>query len=98
MMETHPFARRMQEEMIAQLERARPRFLVLVNIDNSWTRQVDSPDLLFTWAENTVNEHYEPVGVADIVPGRGSTIRWGDEARAAPPRSRTHVMTFERRS
>ena len=53
LMEPHPFARQMQEDMIAQLERARPRFLVLVNVDTSWSCRPDSSTRLFDWSHVT---------------------------------------------
>ena len=36
LMETHPFAAKMQAEMMAEIERAAPRFVVYVNVYASW--------------------------------------------------------------
>src|SRR5262249_23167465 len=66
LMEPQPFARRMQEDMIAQLERERPRFMVLVNVDTSWSRRPDSLLLLLDWAQRTANAAYDPIGFVDI--------------------------------
>ena len=98
LMEAHPFAARMQEEMIEQIESAKPRFLVLVNVDNSWTRRPDSATRIFEWAEQTVERDYEPIGVAEIVPGAPTRYVWGEPARQVQPTSRAFVVTFERRS
>ena len=98
LMEPHPFAHRMQEEMIAQLERDPPRFLVLVNVDTSWSRRPDSSPALMAWAERTVNTSYEPVGLADILPDGRTVYRWDADARAASPQSRFYVVVFARRS
>ena len=98
LMERQPFALRMQEEMIEQIERARPRFLVLVNVDNSWTRLPDSPTLLLDWSQKYVNDHYEPVGMAEIAPGRETVYHWDAAARDAAPRTRAFVATFRRRN
>lgn len=98
LMEPQPFARRMQEDMIAQIERERPRFMVLVNVDASWLMRPDSSQLLLRWAERTVNETYEPVGIAEIVPGHDTVYRWDTAARDPQPRSRFHVVIFQRRS
>jgi hypothetical protein len=97
MMEAQPFARRLQEEMIAQLEQARPRYLVLVNVDTSWSRRPDSPSLIFDWAERTVNQEYEIVGLADIPPDGATVYRWDAEARGTGPASRFNVAVFRRR-
>jgi hypothetical protein len=98
MMEPQPFAADMQEDMIAQLERARPRYLVLVNVDTSWTLRPESSRRLLDWAAATVDADYRLVGAVDIDPDQPlGVVRWGADA-AAPPQSRFHVMTFERRT
>jgi hypothetical protein len=97
MMEPQPFSHRMQEEMIAQIERERPRFLVLVNVDTSWSRRPDSSTLVFDWAARTVDADYRTVGLADIRPDGETAYYWGDAAATARPASRFHVTTFERR-
>ena len=95
MMEPQPFAHQMQDEMIAQLEAARPRFLVLVNVDTSWSRRAGSSLKLLDWAATTVDAHYRPVGLVEIMPGQPTRYVWGDAA-AAMPRSQAHVTVFER--
>ena len=97
LMEAQPFARWMQADMIAQLERARPKYMVLVSVDTSWTRRADSPTLLFDWAERTVNADYVRVGQIDIPGDAASRYRWGDAA-AGPPTSRSFVTVFARRA
>jgi hypothetical protein len=98
MMEPQPFSQHMQEEMIAQIERERPRFLVLVNVDPSWSRRPDSSMLVFDWAARTVDSGYRPVGLADIRDDGETAYSWGDAAASARPQSRFYVTTFERRS
>jgi hypothetical protein len=97
LMEAQPFAHWMQEDMIAQLDRARPKYLVLVSVDTSWTRRADSSTALFEWAERTVKADYTPVGRVDVFRDRPSAFHWGD-ATAGPPASRAFVSVFERRS
>jgi hypothetical protein len=96
LMEPHPFARRMQDEMIAQVEHALPRFVVLVNVDTSWSRRPDSSTRIFEWSSRFVEAHYRPVGLVEIVPGQESRHLWGTDL-AVTPRSSAYVMTFERR-
>ncbi len=97
LMEPHPFARHMQEDMIAQIDGLRPRYVVLVNVDTSWTRRADSHDAIFQWAERVVNADYDPVGVTEITMDH-TEYRWDAEARGAMPRTASYVLTFERRS
>jgi hypothetical protein len=97
MMEPQPFARAMQDDMIAQLERANPRYLVLVNVDTSWSRRPDSSTKLLDWAARTVNERYDAVALADIRDD-GTTYRWDEAARGASPTASSYVVIFRRRS
>ncbi len=49
LMEPQPFARRMQEEMIQEIERARPEYVVYADDWTSWLRQANSEPLLDKW-------------------------------------------------
>ncbi len=98
LMEAHPFAHRMQADMIAQLERERPRYLVLVNVDTSWSRRPDSSLAVMEWAERTTAADYRLVGVTEILPDGTAVHHWDDAAPGAPLRSRTYVLVFERRA
>jgi hypothetical protein len=98
LMEAHGFSAALQRDMIGQIERAQPRFMVLVNVDTSWTMQPDSSPLLLEWAARTVDLDYEPIASADIVPGEATVYRWGAEARDVQPRSRFYVVLFRRRA
>jgi hypothetical protein len=98
MMEPQPYARAMQEDFIAQVERVKPRFLVLVNVDASWSRRPASSTRLLDWSAKLANDEYRPIGLAEIYRDRPAVYRWGEEAEAAEPRSDSFVVTLERRS
>ena len=68
LMELQPFAERMQENLVAQVEKNRPRFLVLATAGTSWLQQRQSSQLIFTWMRKYIENHYIPVIVADIYP------------------------------
>jgi hypothetical protein len=95
-MEAQPFAHWMQEDMIAQLDRTRPKYLVLVSVDTSWTRREDSSMALIEWADRTVRADYTAVGRVDVFRDRPSAFHWGDAA-ARPLASRAFVSVYERR-
>jgi len=96
LMEAHAFSQRLQENMIAQIEHERPRYMVLVNVDPSWTMRPTSSRLILDWAERTVNADYRPIAMAEITPGAPTVYRWGADAGTAAPRSRFYIMLFER--
>lgn len=98
LMEPQPFAVRMQDELIAQLESALPRYLVLVNVDMSWSRRPDSSLKILEWAAATVDAGYRQIGLVEMLPGAPSRSVWGDAAASATPTSRSFVAVFERRT
>ena len=62
LMEPHPFARRMQEDMIAELEREAPRFMVLVNVDTSWCAASSPTATPRTWRRSSSPEAPPRIG------------------------------------
>jgi 4-amino-4-deoxy-L-arabinose transferase-like glycosyltransferase len=93
LMERQPFAASMQEEMIREIEAAKPAFLVFVGVASSWAALEPTSRRIFTWANEYTTKCYERVGVADIDRRRGSTIRWNDGYQ---PASQFQVLTFKR--
>ncbi|HZV06461.1 MAG TPA: glycosyltransferase family 39 protein [Gemmataceae bacterium] len=93
--EPQPYALEMQKDMIAQIEREEPRFLVAVNVSASWIRLPNSSPL-FKWINQYVPAHYRCVGVADKISETFTAYRWGDEAARYQPFSQIRVLLFER--
>jgi hypothetical protein len=98
LMEQQPFASRMQDEMIREVEAARPAFLVFVGVASSWATQPSSDTRILNWANQYTAQCYERVGVADIDPIRGTTTRWDAESVSYEPRSTFVVLTFRRKA
>jgi hypothetical protein len=95
MMEPHPFALKMQEEFIEDVEVAKPEYLVMVNVRPSWLRKPSSPTRLSDWFPAFVENRYATVGVADI--GRDqTTYRWDQDAAYYVPRFPSTVVVFKR--
>lgn len=96
-MERQPYALTMQREMISEIEKARPEFLVFVNEAISWLRNPESPELIFEWTQQYVADGYELVGVVDIL-AEGTQYRWGGDAKGYSPRAPNNVEIFKRTS
>jgi hypothetical protein len=94
LMERHPYAARMQSEMIRQIEAARPTFLVYVRVYTSWLATPESEQALSRWLPE-YGRQFERVGVVDMT----EPIRyvWGDEARTYSPRSELWLGLWRRR-
>jgi hypothetical protein len=96
-MEAQPYAVQMQQEMIDEIERARPAFLVGVNVSFSWLRRADSQMLIVNWAKAYAAQHFQLVGVVDIGSSGETEYRWDDEATTYIPRSRNVLLVYRRK-
>lgn len=95
LMEPQKYALEMQKEMIAQIEKTAPEFLIYVDVPLSWLRSARSQTLIFSWAKSYLNDHYERVGIVDI--GQASEYRWDQQAKSYQPRSSDTVEIFRRK-
>jgi len=95
-MEAHPYAARLQREMIAEIEAARPRFVVLVNVAASWTVRPGSDRTLFRWWDEYQRD-FDRVGFIDIFPD-ATGYTWGAPAAHIEAKSPVWIAVFERRS
>ena len=98
LMEAQPYAARMQDEMIREVEAAKPAYLVFVGSAMSWLAGPDSGTRILSWANAYAAKCYDRVGVADVFPDLVPTIRWDADSTAYQPRSSSSVLTFRRRT
>jgi hypothetical protein len=94
LVERQPYARRMQEEMIREIEAAKPEFLVFVHVWTSWLAPQGSGELFLDWCRR-YSSTYNQVGVAEITP-QGTTYRWGAAAAAYTGNADYSVYVFQR--
>jgi len=66
LLEPQKYARQMQEEMISEIERANPKFLVSVVMNDSWLQRPGSDPLIFSWANEYIAKNYVPAGFVNI--------------------------------
>ena len=97
LMEKQRFAHQMQEEMIAEIERARPKYLVMVGNAPSWLRRPDSDMTIFNWEQSEVQRAWTLEGIADIMPN-GTTYAWGVDAQSYRPRGSNVILVYRVRS
>jgi hypothetical protein len=98
LMEPQPFAKSMQAEMIQEIERAHPRYLVFPWIDASWLAGPDSDQGILNWGSDYVDACYDTVGIADINPPNETQMVWGGGAAEYAAGSSNLVYTFRRKS
>ncbi|MGE5214048.1 MAG: ArnT family glycosyltransferase [Nitrospirota bacterium] len=68
LMEPQKYAHQMQEEMISEIERTNPKYLVSVTMNDSWLKRPGSDPLIFSWANEYIAKNYVPAGFVNITP------------------------------
>jgi Dolichyl-phosphate-mannose-protein mannosyltransferase len=99
LVEKQKYAFTMQQEMIGQIEKANPEFVVYVKVPLSWmartgTTQVEA---LSAWADSYLDNGYTLVGTVDILSPDHTEYRWGQEANDYQPRG-VAIQVFKRKS
>ena len=97
LMEPHPYALRMQQEMIDEIESSAPKYVVVVNVSTSWLLWPNSERLIFNWLNSYIGQHLELQGVVDILPNEKTEYRWGKDVEGYTPRSPYSLTIFRQR-
>lgn len=96
LMEKHDFALAMQKEMIAEIEAAKPEYIVYVRNKYSWDVRPDSHKLLVEWFQQYRDAHYELVGLINMFP-TNTEYHWNPPV-PWPPRSEWWIGILKRES
>ena len=96
LMEPQDYASKMQLDMIREIEKAHPKYIVFVNILYSWLLRPNSDTTIFKWAQRYFDLNYRIVGLVEINPNGHSKAYWDDEARRNKPMSRFNLYVLER--
>ena len=82
-----------------RLEAAPPRWIVLVSARSSWWEPYgDVPKPILPWMDRFLPQHYDVVGVADIVSPYRTVYLWDDAARKYEGKSRSQLWVYRRKS
>ena len=95
LMEEQPYALEMQKEMIAEVEAARPEFVIFVNVPESFGRLPGSKPLIFSWAASYLPSRYERIGVVDM--NDPTDYVWGDDAKTYRRQSLLFIDVLKRK-
>ncbi len=68
LMEPQKYARQMQEEMIEEVERARPKYLICMVTKYAWAQRPQSDRLIFNWANEYPAQNYVLDGLVTMTP------------------------------
>jgi hypothetical protein len=93
LMEPQPFALRMQEEMIAQVEKSEPPFLVFVERSISPLQRK-----VYAWMNGYINNYYQPVLWAYIYSDRTEWLLGKQGEYYTPGRGSIQLIVFKQKS
>jgi hypothetical protein len=96
LMEPQPYARQMQQEMIREIETARPKFLILVVASKSWLVGPDSDQTIFRWADAYCDANYEEVGLINIS-DQGTDYYFSSRPANVTPTAE-HILIYRRKA
>lgn len=94
LMEEQPFAGRMQDELIHDIVVARPKFIVVATMTNSWLFRPGSERKILVWAEDYLSRNYNLVGVVNIVDQENREIFWGNDALLHERQSPDQLLVY----
>jgi 4-amino-4-deoxy-L-arabinose transferase-like glycosyltransferase len=98
LMENQPYALKMQGEMIKEIESARPKYLVLVNVYASWLWQAGAEKMIWEWFKIYSQKYYKIVGIVDIISKDTTNYYWDAQAQNVKPHSASFVLVFKRQN
>ena len=96
LMEPQKYARQMQQEMIREIERAHPKYLVSVVMEDSWLEQPGSDRRIFAWANEYTGRYYDGAGFVNIITSDGSDFYLGQVPKSVPQLGH-YILIYERK-
>ncbi len=97
LMEPQKYAHQMQQEMIREIELARPKYLVSVVVTYSWSRLPASEPLIFTWANEYTAQNYAVAGFVNLVAPDRTDYYFGELPQSVPQLG-AYILIYERKS
>ena len=97
LMEPQKYARQMQQEMIRDIERAHPKFLISVVMPDSWLQRPESERLIFTWANEYTAQNYTVAGFVNMVAPDKTDYYFGDVPQSVPQLGK-YILIYQRKS
>jgi hypothetical protein len=95
LMEPQKYSSEMQQELINDIARVNPKYIVFSKIATSWLVRSNSNVHILIWSYEFVNKNYNIVGIVDI--GEETVYKWMNDANAYQPRSDNLIYIFERK-
>ncbi|HTA28405.1 MAG TPA: hypothetical protein VK809_11480, partial [Bacteroidia bacterium] len=96
LVENQPYNVVMQQQMVNEIEKAKPAYIVFCNVAYSWLVQKGTPQIIFNWGDKYFHEYYTPVGFADFFKDKGWQTYWGDDIKNRTAQPESTIIVFQR--
>ena len=97
LMEPQPFAGKMQEDMIREIEQNPPEYLVFVSTPLSWWNgKPNSSDRLLDWVNGYVKQNMQLAGLIQYTRPQATETVWGPDAEITPLHAQCFISVFKR--
>lgn len=94
--EPQDYAVQMQREMIGEIEKNRPEYIVFVDVSTSWQIRPAANAFILEWFRKYSRANYELVGVADEVEPETRYV-WGDSTKGYTIQGGNSLEIFKRK-
>ncbi len=99
LMEPQKFALAMQEEMIREIEKSNPAYVVFVRVNHSWLAHDNSIFLIMDWFEKYRGQHLDLFGLVDITSMWQAEYHWLRPGDPEPkPKSEYSLKIYRNRA
>jgi len=85
-----------QREFAADIEKAKPRYIVFYNHSISLFVQPNTEKYIFEWVNKYTAAHYKIIGVADMVDGQQTNYVWKEALNTYQPKGQNIIYIYER--
>ena len=97
LMEPQPFADRMQQDMIREIESARPEYVISVLVLTSWLSRPHSDTRLSDWWSHSYETNLTLIGAVAINPTNASHYFWGTDVTNCPMPPKPGMLIYRRK-
>jgi hypothetical protein len=97
LMEPQKYAQQMQQEMIREIERTSPKYLVSVVIFYSWLWRPESDQSILTWANEYTAQNYTVAGFVNMV-APDKTDYYFDDVPQTVPQLGKYILIYQKKS
>jgi hypothetical protein len=98
LMEPQSYARQMQEEMIREIEFARPKYVISMQMFLSWLGPTQKSErLILNWANEYLKEYYDVVVFANIAAPDRTDYYFGELPKSMPKLG-NYIFIYQRKT